>query len=81
MTNADTPTLAFRNLIERPVNPFTGVPVTDTPKNAGELMVLATNWRIWQNNGNKYQAGDWLTLKGDNFFDMSAWTHLGIGVK
>ena len=32
MTNADTPTMAFRGLVERPVNPATGVPVTDQDK-------------------------------------------------
>ena len=36
MTNADTPVLAFAGLIDNPVNPATGVPVTDDMKQNDE---------------------------------------------
>ncbi|MCR5296164.1 MAG: hypothetical protein K6E17_02030, partial [Clostridiales bacterium] len=43
MTNADTPTLAFSGLIDHPVNPATGVPVTDADKQQLEQVVCNTN--------------------------------------
>lgn len=39
MTNADTPTLAFSGLIDQPVNPATGVPVTDADKQSEEQIL------------------------------------------
>ena len=39
MTNADTPTLAFDGLIENPVDPATGVAVTDQDKQNPEQIV------------------------------------------
>jgi len=78
MTNADTPTLAFKDLIENPVNPFTGNAVTDEAKHEKDHYVLATNWRVWRNNGYRFKPGQCWNLQGDNFFDMKAWKHLGI---
>ena len=43
MTNADTPTLAFTGLIENPVNPATGVPITDQAKSDAEQVVTNIN--------------------------------------
>lgn len=77
MTNADTPTLAMKGLIENPVNPFTGHAVTDEAKYDKEHYIFGTNWRVWQNDGMKYQPGDWWLMKGDNFFDFSSWQYLG----
>ena len=39
MTNADTPTLAFSGLIRQPVNPATGIAVTDTDKQNEEQLI------------------------------------------
>jgi len=77
MTNADTPTLAFKDLIENPVNPFTGHAVTDDAKHEKDHYVLATNWRTWRNNGYRFEPGQCWNLQGDNFFDMKSWKHLG----
>ena len=73
MTNADTPTLAFKGLIENPVNPFTGNAVTDEAKHEEDHYILATNWRVMRNNGTKYQTGYWWNMKGHNFFDIPNW--------
>ena len=43
MTNADTPTLAFTGLIENPVNPATGDPITDQAKSDAEQVVTNIN--------------------------------------
>ena len=77
MTNADTPTLAMKGLIKNPVNPFTGNAVTNEAKYDKDHFIFATNWRVWQNNGKKYQPGDWWILHGDNFFDSKSWQYLG----
>ncbi len=81
MTNADTPTLAMKGLIDNPVNPFTGIAVTDEAKYDKEHYVFGTNWRVWQNNGMKYQPGDWWILHGDNFFDLKSWQYLDTGIQ
>lgn len=80
MTNADTPTLAMKGLIKNPVNPFTGNTVTNEAKYDKDHFVFATNWRVWQNNGKKYQPGDWWILHGDNFFDTKSWQYLDRGL-
>lgn len=38
MTNADTPSLAFKNLVENPVNPFTGKEISNETKNDGVIV-------------------------------------------
>nr|MCR4884502.1 hypothetical protein [Clostridiales bacterium] len=79
MTNADTPILALDGLINAPVNPFTGKPITDTAKEAGEFHILYTDISDpWDNNGNTFLPDRWYALKGHNIFDTSAWRSLGI---
>lgn len=66
MTNADVPTLAMRNLINKPVNPFTGKRVTDEEKYAHEQHVFASDiFRISDNNGNTFKPGVWFAVKDD----------------
>ena len=78
MTNADTPMLAFDSLIDTPVNPFTGIPLTSEAKNTGEYHVLYTDATDpWINNGNIFMPGRWYALEGQNIFDLSAWDNLG----
>jgi len=78
MTNAETPTLALKELIENPLNPFTGNAVTDEARHDKQHKALATNWRVWQNNGYKYLDGKWAILDGDNFFDRSKWHYIDL---
>ena len=78
MTNADTPTLALAGLLKSPVNPFSGKAITDEAKNIGEYHVFYTDVTDpWLNNGNTFLPGRWYALKGQNIFDMSAWSSLG----
>lgn len=78
MTNADTPTLALADLIENPVNPYTGNRITNEKKDEPEQHIYYT--KVWQtdiNNGNKFLPGSWLGLKNQNIFDMDNWEYLG----
>ena len=79
MTNADTPTLAFDGLIENPVNPFTGNPVTDAAKALPEQHIIETEWRIQKNHGNVFKDPVTITLRNGNIFDPDNWTVEGIG--
>ena len=72
MTNADVPTLAVANLIENPVNPFTGVPITSTEKLAHEQFVLMT-WDNGDNTGTQFQLGRWASVSED-MRDPENWT-------
>ena len=73
MTNADVPTLALQGLIENPVNPFTGKPVTDEAKGAHEQLVLVSHeYDVTVNNGNAFLAGRWLSVSGDAL-DPESW--------
>ena len=79
MTNADTPILALDGLLNAPVNPFTGKAITDAPKSAEEHHILYTDISDpWDNNGNTFLPDRWYALKGQNIFDLSAWSSLGI---
>jgi hypothetical protein len=79
MTNADTPLLAFDELIEDPVNPATGNPITDLDKYADRLYIHYTlDWRINSNNGYTYSKGIWYSLKNQYIFDPENWEEEGI---
>ncbi|MBQ8072959.1 MAG: membrane protein insertase YidC [Clostridia bacterium] len=74
MTIADTPTEAMRGLIENPVNPFTGNPISEEAKNGEDQYVMLTDWRIAENHGNTYTDPVRLTLKNENVLDESNWS-------
>ena len=74
MTNADTPTLAFKGTVENPVNPFTGEPVTDAGKEEAAQRILESDWAISRNDGTFYTDPLWITFEGDNVFDPAGWS-------
>lgn len=76
MTNADTPYLAFKDLISNPVNPFTGKLVTDQGKNGTITVFHSNNWNIRNNNGVTYKPGDWFSLK-NSIWKLDNWKYLG----
>ena len=79
MTNADTPVLALEGLVDEPVNPFTGNPVSDAAKAAEEHHIFYTDISDpWDNDGNTFLPDRWYALKGQDIFDLSAWSSLGI---
>ena len=82
MTNADTPLLAFAGLIEDPVNPFLGTPITDDHKYDEEQHVF---FRASLVNSDLEQCSleevseenspkRWLTLRNSDIFDLNNWT-------
>ena len=73
MTIADTPSEAMRGLIENPVNPFTGNPISESAKSDPEQYVMLTDWRIAENHGTQYSDPIRLTLKNGYLFDESNW--------
>lgn len=78
MTNADTPALAFKGLIDEPTNPFTGKTINSQKKLEEEQHILITyDWQVDVNNGNVFLPGDWYSLRGQDIFDMKNWSYLG----
>ena len=66
MTNADTPVLAMADVIEDPVNPFTGNPIDSSDKDKPEQHVqLAEEWSTDVNNGNVFLPGYWFSVHDD----------------
>lgn len=76
MTNADTPYLAAKDLVNDPVNPFTGKKITDEGKKGTITVFHSNNWNIRNNNGYTYQPGDWFSLK-DSIWKLENWDYLG----
>ena len=76
MTNADTPVLAFKDLIINPVNPYTGNVINSDYKNEPEQYVMySTEWRTKDNNGNTFNPGQWFSVH-DDVRDVNNWTYL-----
>jgi len=74
MTNADVPSITLRDLLENPVNPFTGNPITMEAKNNG---IFITTCHIPMANAHgKYRFSikkdEWLYLK-DSIFESANW--------
>lgn len=77
MTQADVPTLAFKNLIDNPVNPFTDNEVNNTEKYKDYQSVLFSKYlSIDENNGNTFLPGDWYAVK-NNVYDLNNWEYIG----
>ncbi|MBQ1984764.1 MAG: sulfatase-like hydrolase/transferase, partial [Clostridia bacterium] len=66
MTNADVPTLASEDVIEDPVNPFTGQRITNSEKTAHDQFVIISNkWNTSENNGNTFLSSYWASVSED----------------
>ena len=73
MTNADTATLATKDLIENPVNPFTQNPINSDRKSEGDLYIIVSeDWDTSKNNGYQYLPARWAKVK-DNMWDLNNW--------
>ena len=74
MTLADVPTLAVRGVVEDPVNPFTGIPITDAEKTAHDQFVtLSGLWDVTVNNGNTFLPSAWASVHTD-MRNIDNWT-------
>ncbi len=75
MTQADVPTIACKGLIEDPVNPFTGNPITDAAKAEPVQYVRQTGpFDIVKNRKRKDYPGLWVRLEGHDIFDIGKWS-------
>lgn len=73
MTNADVPTLAFKDAVENPVNPFTGKPINSDEKTAhDQLIITSKDYKIKENNGNTFMAATWAAVS-NNIWDRDDW--------
>ena len=73
MTNADVPTLATKDIIKNPTNPFTGKPINSDEKTAHDQFIITSlEWDILENNGNTFMASSWASVK-DNLWEKDNW--------
>ena len=74
MTNADTPCLAFEGMVENPVNPFTGRPVTRQAGKQAEHHIVESDWHIVTNCGSAFSDPLRITFRGTDVFDAGSWS-------
>lgn len=76
MTNADVPTIATAGIIDSPVNPFTGNPITSDSK-IGQVQRIIIS-EDFEPDPARYQftPGDWYSVH-DDIFDENNWEYLG----
>ena len=74
MTNADTPSLALEGIVNSPVNPFTGNPIDQKPKEGEQYIYISGSGSVLKNNGTRLEEEDrrWLTVH-DNIYDKDNW--------
>ena len=66
MTTADVPTIAVKDLIDNPVNPFTGKVITNAEKTAHEqYIIMSDEYDTNVNNGNTFLPARWARVKDD----------------
>jgi membrane protein insertase Oxa1/YidC/SpoIIIJ len=74
MTNADVPFFTLNGLLENPVNPFTGNPITTQPKENG--IYITTNHAPMIGSHGKYvyslKKNQWIYLR-DSIYEASNW--------
>ncbi len=74
MTNADTPTLAMKDLIEDPINPFTGNPVNNDEKTAHDQILTFSSANNTSKELSVYDTADfnWYSVH-DDIFNKDNW--------
>ena len=77
MTNADVPYLATLDVIEKPINPFTGNPIkSEEEKAKPQEVTTSLEFSTKTNRGNTFHAATWYAVH-DDLFDMKNWTEIG----
>lgn len=73
MTLADVPYLSTKDLIEKPVNPYTGKEIVKVEKEGTKFNVFGSKeWDINTNNGNTFKKGIWYSVH-DDCLDPNNW--------
>ncbi|SFR87075.1 membrane protein insertase, YidC/Oxa1 family, C-terminal domain-containing protein [[Clostridium] aminophilum] len=74
MTNADTPTLALKDVVENPVNPFTGKVIDNREKTAHPQYIIGSDdWDASTNNGTQFTPSTWFAVH-DDMWNRKNWT-------
>ena len=73
MTNADVPVIAFAEVVDNPVNPFTNMTINSDMKENNEQYAMYTDWRVEENNGNTFSDPVRLTLLNHYMFNADNW--------
>ncbi|MBR6094594.1 MAG: membrane protein insertase YidC [Lachnospiraceae bacterium] len=76
MTNADTPSIAVKNLIADAKNPFTGNLLDGHEKKTKLQILYSEGFDTKVNNGNAFYPGNWYTVEG-NPHVLENWEYLG----
>lgn len=79
MTNAETPVFAFKGVINSPVNPFTGNPVSSEGRNEDVHRIVESDWAISLNDGNFFTNPLYITFRGTDIFNPEGWSVAGAG--
>ena len=77
MSNADVPTLAFKDVVNNPINPFTGKIINNEAKKDGVYVTSSDIFMPHHNNNDYYfniKDDEWFNVK-DNIFIDSNWTN------
>ncbi len=82
MTNADTPTLAMKNLIDHPINPFTGKEISAAEKEERKQLVTICDLGKITNDDRTFDTsrGSRYTVH-DSIFERSNWEKYDYGMK
>ena len=73
MTNGDVPTLAFKDLVENPINPFTGKVIDSGEKTAHDQYITASDRFLLKDfSGNTYLPSKWYAVH-DDMRDINNW--------
>ena len=73
MTNADVPTLATKDTIDNPVNPFTGKPITNDAKQGEQHISFSHVYKPWENCGTTFVEKPWGAVH-DDIFNLDNWS-------
>lgn len=74
MTNADTPYIATKDVIDNPVNPFTGNVISDDAKDNPVQYVFESDlWETGDNDGNVFNPGRWYMVYTEDIWNQYCW--------
>lgn len=74
MTNADVPTMAMRDIIENPINPYTGKRIENSAKfSSAQFVLVSEEYDVLINNGNTFMPSRWLAFDGGEVWNKDSW--------
>lgn len=76
MTNADVPTLATKDCVDNPINPFTKKPIDASAKQGEQKVSFVENWNIDTNRENTFMPSSWFSVH-DDVRNPDNWKSLG----